>query len=126
MGKSKLGTFIMIGALTGALASMMDRSTRVKLGQRIKYIKSEVEFYSKNTDVLKIKLEEKKDKIQSIVGQFTEDATYVKEKVDELKLLTPQVKGMVSETKETFTESKDEYKTIVNESHDVSGLNIKK
>ncbi|MFD1927830.1 YtxH domain-containing protein [Sporosarcina siberiensis] len=122
MGKSKFGTFIMIGALTGALASMMDRSTRVKLGQRIKFIKSEVEFYSKSTDVLKIKFEEKKDKIQSVVGQFTEDATYVKEKVDELKLLTPQVKDMVSETKETFTESKDEYKSIVNE----SGLNIKK
>jgi len=126
MGKSKLGTFIMIGALTGALASMSDRSTREKLVKRIKYMKSEVEFYSKNRDVLKIKFEEKKDKIQSVVGQFTEDATYVKEKVDELKLLTPQVKDLVSETRDTFTDSKGEYKAIVNDSSDVSGLNTKK
>ncbi|WP_438312697.1 YtxH domain-containing protein [Sporosarcina sp. FA9] len=126
MGKSKLGFFIMIGALTGAIASMMDRNTRVILGKRLKHMKSEVEFYSKNTDLLKIKFDEKKDKIQSVVGQFTEDATYVKEKVDELKLLTPQVKDLVSETKEAFTESKEEYKTIVSESTNTSGLNTKK
>ena len=121
MGTNKFGLFILFGALTGAAVSMCDRSTRNQVKRDVKHFVSEVGFYSKNPDILKVKVQEKKEKIQSVVDQITEDATYVKEKVAELKLLTPQVKNLVVETKDTFTESKDEYKTIVSESSSQSG-----
>ena len=36
MGNSKFGKFIIVGALTGAVVSMFDRSTRKHSGKEIK------------------------------------------------------------------------------------------
>ncbi|MCZ2260235.1 YtxH domain-containing protein [Sporosarcina sp. G11-34] len=115
MGKNKFGIYILFGALAGAAVSMFDRGTREQVTKNVKGVVSEVNFYTKNPDVLKSKVREKKEKIQSVVEQLSEDATYVKEKVDELKLLTPEVKNLVVETKEAFAEAKVEYKAIASD-----------
>ena len=63
MGNSKFGKFIIFGALTGAIVSMFDRSTRKQVIKKSKQLLTEMKFYSKNPDVLKWKLQEKKGKI---------------------------------------------------------------
>lgn len=115
MGNSKFGTFIIVGALTGAVVSMFDRGTRKHIVKKSNNYIMEMKYYAKNTDVLKWKLEEKKAKYKSVFEQLSGDASYIKAQVEELKSLTPQVKGLVMDTKEAFVESKDEYKAIVNE-----------
>ncbi|MBO0587925.1 YtxH domain-containing protein [Sporosarcina sp. E16_8] len=115
MGNSKFGTFIIVGALTGAVVSMFDRSTRKHIVKKSNNCITGMKFYMKNPDVLKWKLEEKKDKYRSVYVQLSGDISYIKAQVEELKTLTPQVKGIVVDTKEAFVESKDEYKSIVNE-----------
>lgn len=115
MGRNKFGTYILIGALTGAVVSLTDKRTRDQMVNNTKSIISEFRFYTQNPDVLKSKLLEKKEKYQSVYEQFSNDATYLKEKVEEIKTLSPQVKELVVDTKDAFSESKDEYKTIVNE-----------
>ncbi len=115
MGNSKFGKFIVYGALTGAIVSMFDRSTREQVVKKSNNLITEMKFYSKNPDVLKWKLGEKKEKYQSIFEQLSGNASYIKEQVEELKTLTPQVKDLVMDTKDAFIESKDELKSIVSE-----------
>ena len=116
MNKNKFGKYIMIGAITGAIVSLFDRTTREQVISKSKTIIEGVRFYSKNPDVLKTRIQEKTDKYRSMYEQFTEDATFIKEKVGEIKELSPQVKDLVNEAKDAFVETKDEYKSIMNES----------
>lgn len=115
MGKNKLGSFILFGALIGAMISLFDYSTRRQVAAKSKRAIGDVGYYAKNPDVLKTKVKEKSEKYQSLYEQFSEDASYFKGKIDELKELSPQVKELVVDTKDAFTEAKDEYKTIVKE-----------
>ena len=115
MANSKFGKFIMVGALTGAIVSMFDRSTRKLIVKKSTNCITGMKFYANNPDILKWKLEEKKDKYKSVFEQLAGDASYIKAQVEELKILTPQVKGLVMDTKDAFVESKDEYKSIVSE-----------
>lgn len=55
MGNSKFGTFIIVGALTGAVVSMFDRSTRKHIVKKSNNCISEMKYYAKNTDVLRWK-----------------------------------------------------------------------
>ncbi len=126
MSGSKLGKFIIFGALVGAGVSMFDRSTRIQVTKKSKNLVSNITFYSKNPDVLKFKIQEKKEKYQMVYEQLAGDASYIKAQVEELKTLTPQVKELVVNTKDTFVESKDEYKAIVSETSTVVDPNIKK
>jgi hypothetical protein len=113
MGNSKFGKFIIFGALTGAVVSMFDRSTRNQVVKKSNNLITGMKFYSKNPDVLKWKLEEKKAKYKSVFDQLSGDASYIKAQIEELKILTPQVKSLVMDTKDAFVESKDELKSIV-------------
>lgn len=115
MSESKLGKFIIFGALIGAGVSMFDRGTREQVRGKSKKLISAVSFYSKNQDVLKFKIQEKTEKVQTLYEQLAGDASYIKAQVEELKTLTPHVKELVMDTKDTFVESKDEYKAIVSE-----------
>ena len=116
MRKSKIGKYMLCGALLGAVVSLFDRSTRDQMKRKSRNIASDISFYTKNPDILKLKTKEKSDKLQSIYEQVSGDAVYIKEKVDELKLLSPQVKELVIETKDAFTDAKDEYQSIIGES----------
>jgi len=80
-----------------------------------KGLATDVQYYSKNRDVLMNKIQEKKEKYQTVYEQLAGDVTYIKQQVDELKTLTPQVKEVVMNTKEAVVESKDEVMDIVQE-----------
>ena len=115
MGNSKFRNFIVFGALAGAIISMFDRSTRNQVVRKSNNLMSQMKFYSKNTDVLKLKLKEQQEKYQSVFEQLSGDATYIKEQVEQLKTLTPQVKDLVMDTKDAFVESKEEIKSLVSD-----------
>lgn len=115
MNGSNLGKFIILGALVGAITSMIDRNTREQVTKRSKKLASDMKFYTKNPEVFKLKLQEKSEKYQTLYEQLAGDASYIKSRVEELKVLTPQVKELVNDTKVAFVESKDEYKAIVSE-----------
>jgi len=115
MGNSKFRKFIVFGALAGAVISMFDKSTRNQVVRKSNNLVTQMKFYSKNTDVLKLKLKEQQEKYQSVFEQLSGDATYIKEQVEELKTLTPQVKDLVMDTKDAFVESKEEIKSLVGE-----------
>ncbi|REB05306.1 YtxH domain-containing protein [Sporosarcina sp. BI001-red] len=113
MGNSKLGKFILLGALRGGVAALLDRSTRTTVVGTSKKAANEITFYAKNPESLKQKLVDQKDKFQAAYEQLSGDVSYIKEQVEELKALTPQVKEFVTDTKETFVDSKEEYETIM-------------
>jgi hypothetical protein len=115
MGGNKLGKYIFLGALVGGLISLCDRTTREQVVNKSKDFMSDVRYYSRNPDVVKLKLQEKSEKYQSIYEQVASDATYFKGKMNELKELSPQVKELVVDTKDAFTEAKDDYKAMVSE-----------
>jgi len=113
MNESKLVKGIVFGAIAGVGISMFDRATRENVKYNLKTLSSDIQYYSKNREDLKIKLQEKAEKLQSVYSQFSQDAQYLTSKVDEIKTLSPQVKTLVTDTKEAFVQSKEEYKTIV-------------
>ena len=112
MAKSKFGTFMVLGAIIGGAASLLDRSTREHVVGKCKKTVDMVQYCAKNKDVLKSKIEEQKEKYETIFEKVFEDAAYIKEKVDDIKQLTPQIKELVTDTKEAVVESKDEYQAI--------------
>ncbi|WOV83568.1 YtxH domain-containing protein [Sporosarcina jeotgali] len=116
MGNSKLGKFILLGALLGGAAALLDRATRNSVMGTSKKAANEISYYAKNPDTLKQKLADQKDKFQAAYEQLSGDVSYIKEQVEELKALTPQVKELVTDTKETFVDSKEEYETIMKDS----------
>jgi len=95
--------------------SLLDRATREHMVKTTKGLATDVQYYSKNRDVLMNKIQEKKEKYQTVYEQLAGDVTYIKQQVDELKTLTPQVKEVVMNTKEAVVESKDEVMDIVQE-----------
>lgn len=113
MKESKFVKGMVIGAIAGAGLSLLDRITREDVKYKLRTVSSDVKYYSKNREDLKMKLQEKADQIHTVYNQFSQDAQYLSDKVDELKTLTPQVKTLVTDTKDAFVHSKEEYKTIV-------------
>ena len=124
MSESKLGKFIVIGALAGAVISLCDRATREHVTYKSKSFFYDMRYYSKNPDVVKSKIQVQAEKYQSLYEQIANDATYFKSKVDELKELSPQVKELVVDTKDAFTDAKDDYKSIV-KNQSVSNAQVK-
>lgn len=118
MNESKLFKGMVVGALAGAGMSLLDRATREEVKYKLKTVSSDVKYYSKNREDLRMKLQETADKLQTVYNQFSQDAQYLSGKVEELKTLTPQVKTLVVDTKEAFEHSKEEYKTIVKDGED--------
>jgi len=118
MSESKFVKGIVIGAIAGAGLSLLDRVTREDVKYKLRTVSSDVKYYSKNREDLKLKLQEKADQIQTVYNQFSQDAQYISNKVDELKTLTPKVKTLVIDTKDAFVQSKEEYKTIVKNEED--------
>lgn len=118
MKESKFVKGMVIGAIAGAGLSLLDRITREDVKYKLRTVSSDVKYYSKNREDLKMKLQEKADQIHTVYNQFSQDAQYLSDKVDELKTLTPQVKTLVTDTKDAFVHSKEEYKTIVKNEED--------
>ena len=115
MSGNKLGKYIFFGALAGGLISLCDRTTREQVQRNTRKVISDVRYYSRNPDIVKLMIQKKTEKYQSIYEQVASDATYFKGKMDELKVLSPQVKELVVDTKDAFTEAKDDYKAMASE-----------
>lgn len=122
VGNSKFGKFVLIGALTGAAVSLLDKSTRRQVMNTSNQMVNQVKFYASNPDVLKEKFQQSKEKYLSLYDQFSGDAAYIKTQVDELKTLTPQVKELVVGTKEAFVDSKEEYKELMTETKETGDV----
>jgi gas vesicle protein len=118
MSESKFVKGMLVGAITGAGLSLLDRATREDVKYKLKNVSYDVKYYSKNREDLKLKIQETADKLQTVYNQFTQDAQYITGKVEELKTLSPQVKTLVTDTKDAFVQSKEEYKTIVKNEED--------
>lgn len=107
MAGSKFGKMVLIGALTGAVISMFDKTTRSEMSRRAKGLGEDAKYYMKNPDVLRWKLQDKSDKLKALYEQFDSDKQYLQSKASELKQLTPTVKTLVEDTKTAFVDSKD-------------------
>ena len=55
MSGNKLGKYILFGALVGGLISLCDRTTREQVMNKSKSFITDVRYYSKNPDIVKIK-----------------------------------------------------------------------
>jgi len=113
MNQSKLGKYVLYGAIAGACISLFDRRTREDLMRRTKGLSADVKFYSKNPDILKWKMQDRTQQMKSVYDQLSNDISYIQGKVQEMKDLTPQVKNLVMDTKDAFSESKEEYKSLI-------------
>jgi gas vesicle protein len=107
MAGSKFGKMVLIGALTGAVISMFDRTTRSEMSRRAMGLGEDAKYYMKNPDVLRWKIQDKSDKLKALYEQFDSDKQYLQSKASELKQLTPTVKTLVEDTKTAFVDSKD-------------------
>lgn len=115
MSGNKLGKYIFFGALAGGLISLCDRATREQVQKKSRKFTSDIRYYSRHPDIVKLMIQKKTEKYQSIYEQVANDASYFKGKIDELKELSPQVKELVVDTKDAFTEAKVDFKTKINE-----------
>jgi len=113
MSENKLGKGILYGALIGGAVTMLDRKTRDAVINKSRFVRNEIQYYSKNREELKTTIESQVSKWKAFYEQFASDATYLSQKVNEVKEITPQVKTLLTDTKDAFAQSKDEYKSIV-------------
>lgn len=113
MSENKFLKGILCGAVVGGALTMLDRKTRDSVMNKTRYIRNEIQYYSKNREELKTNIEHQITKWKSVYDQFSSDAMYLTEKVNEAKEITPQVKTLLTYTKDAFSQSKEEYKSIV-------------
>lgn len=99
---NKLVAGIALGAVAGAVVSLLDRQTRQETTQKLKSATANIQYYAANRDELKDNLLAKVENVQSLYNRFAEDKDYYLEKIEEVRALTPQIKSFVSETKEAF------------------------
>jgi len=113
MSENKFVKGIICGAVVGGAITLLDRKTRDSVMNKTRYVRNEIQYYSKNKEELKTNLEHQITKWKSVYDQFSSDAMYLSEKVNEAKEITPQVKTLLTDTKDAFSQSKEEYKSIV-------------
>lgn len=113
MSENKFIKGIICGAVVGGALTMLDRKTRDSVMNKARYMRNEIQYYSKNREELKTNIQQQITKWKSVYDQFSSDATYLSEKVKEAREITPQVKTILTDTKDAFSQSKDEYKSIV-------------
>lgn len=104
MKKSKMGKYIVLGALVGGIVSLMDETTRRHTKEKM----DKTIYYAKHPKILKQTVEQEVDKWSTIYSNVSEEVQYFTSQFGDLKELTPQVKQMFVDTKEAFVESKDE------------------
>lgn len=107
MSKNKFGTYLVIGAVAGAIISLFDRYTREQVVETSKKMVDEVSFYAKNPSELQETVMNQVEKYKTVYEQLSEDASFLKDRVGELKDLSPEVKELVTETKESIGHLKE-------------------
>lgn len=103
MTKSKLLPAILLGALTGAVISMLDKNTRQHTVDTSKKVKETVTYYAKNSDELVQLVEAKVEQVQTLYSSAQKNMDSIMSQVEDAKALPDTIMSMVSETKEAFT-----------------------
>lgn len=116
MGQSKFSKGILLGALTGAAISLLDRQTRDVMKTRARSAGERARYYNENREVLKHDLEMKINHYKSMYEKLSDDAQYLTSQVNEVKQIAPQVQTLFADTKDAFSSSKEEYKEMISSS----------
>ncbi len=103
MAKSKLLPAVLLGALTGAVISMLDKTTRQHTMETSKKVKETVMYYAKNTDELVQLIETKAEQAQNLYSSAQKNMESIMSQVEDAKALPDTIMSMVTETKEAFT-----------------------
>ena len=110
MAKSKLIPAVLLGALTGAIISMLDRETRQHTIDTSKKIKETVTYYAQNSDELLRLVETKVEQAQTLYSSAQKNMDSIMAQVEDAKALPETIKSMVVETKEAFAKPETETK----------------
>lgn len=70
MGKSKFGMYMILGAVIGGAASLLDKTTRENVIGKSKKAIDMVQYYSQNKDQLSSKIEEQKENMKRFLKSF--------------------------------------------------------
>lgn len=100
--KNKLLQGILIGALTGAAISMLDRNTRESVIACSKKRYQQVKEIVENPEIITEQVKETSDRIRTTFETITEEVAFIAEQVDVLKQLPNQLATTEKETKEVF------------------------
>lgn len=102
--KSKLLQGILIGALTGAAISMLDRDTREVFLKTSKksYIGTKNMIQNPNRVLSQVK--ETSNRLKTSIESISDDVSFISSKLQELKGIPPQVASVVKETKVALTD----------------------
>ncbi|MCM3442652.1 YtxH domain-containing protein [Metabacillus halosaccharovorans] len=104
---NKLVRGMLVGAIVGAVVSLLDKKTRDDVITTSKNISSKIKGYVEDPTVLTNEVRETIDSVKDTVQEVSEDITFINEKVKELKETTPQVMSLIQETKERFIPKRD-------------------
>lgn len=102
MAKSKLVPAVLLGALTGAIISMLDKETRQHTIDTSKKIKETVTYYAQNSDELVQLIETKVEQAQTFYSSAQKNMNSIMTQVEDAKALPETIMSMVTETKEAF------------------------
>lgn len=99
MSESKLLKGIIIGAVSGALISLLDRKTREHTIKCLGKAKDTIVYYVKNRDELEQLISEQVENVQQLYEKTTENVSVIVDKIDEIKELPETVQTIVENTK---------------------------
>lgn len=103
MSENKLLKGIIIGAVSGALISLLDRKTRENTVQMLGKAKDTVTYYVKNREELQQFIGDQINNVQQLYEKTSENINSIKEKIVEMKELPETVQNIVENTKIVMT-----------------------
>jgi hypothetical protein len=103
MAKSKFVSFIAIGAVAGAIISLMDKNTREQTVNTVKTAKDKVTYYSQNPGEIENFITSKVEQVQSLYSDNEQLINSLFSGAKDTKALPQTLLSMVNETKEAFS-----------------------
>ena len=103
MENRKLVKLTIIGAITGAAISLLDRKTRQHTVECVKKASNTIHYYMDNRQQLQTLMEEKIATARSIYDNVAENVEMIMSAKDELKEVPHTVQELISETKTALT-----------------------
>lgn len=103
MGKSKLLPFIAIGAVAGAVISLLDKGTRENTVSTVKNVKDQVTYYAQNRGELENLITSKVEQVQSLYTENQDTINSLLANVGDAKELPNTLLSMINETKDAFS-----------------------
>jgi gas vesicle protein len=100
--ENKMFTGILVGALVGAVVSLLDKQTRQDVIASSQRVTSKMKEYIEQPSTLANEVKQKIDDVKDTIQEVSEDLSFLNEKVNELKETTPQVVKMIQETRDRF------------------------